>query len=645
VNAPPETAALRALLARFARRLAWLAALRGAARGLLVALLLALAVTAIRARTDVLISTAVALLGAAVGALLALRRPRPVAALVERRAPECRNLVITAAELLRRPQRAAPFIAQRVWSEAGRVLGGLDARVLFPARREIVGLSATAIAWTAALVWFSLHTATPGVARTGAGEGITGALIDNVVVITTPPAYTGRSATTLHNPENISALAGSNIRITASAEAAAVTLETLRGRQPLRAEGGVFTIDLPATADGYIALDPATRNGRPGVRRLIGLTVTQDSAPRVRVTAPGRDLFLPDASRTIAVNVESTDDMGMSALELRYTRASGSGEEIKFTDGSIPLRVERVNTRHWKGSAVLQLSALGLQPGDLIVYRASAGDQRPGAARAESDAYIVEITTPGSTPAAGFSADDEEKYALSQEMVVLKTERLIARAQTLAPESLAYETLRLAAEQRSVRAEFVFMMGGEVAEEVLAAAGLTDLDEEAEAQRENDLAAGRLANRGAVALIQAIRAMSRANSALTEQNLAQALIAEKAAVTHLQRAFSHTRYILRALVQRERLDMSRRLTGELSAQPACASVRRILRWTRARARCATHSRLWPLLLRSAGSTAKRRLASRFSPRACCAKTRQQRTAGRGESAQRCRNRYRRGAHQ
>ena len=565
MNALPDTRALRALLARFARRLTLLAALRGVARGLVAALLLALAVTAIRQRTDLLVSSGLALLGAAAGVLLAVRKKRPVALLVERQAPQCRNLVITAAELLRAPQRTTPFMAQQVWGEATRLLGALDPRGLFPARREVGFLAATSVAWASALVWFALHAATPGVARTGAGEGLTGALIDNVMVVATPPAYTGRAAITLHNPDRIEALQGSRIQITVSAEAAAVTMETLDGRQALRAEDGAYIGELTADADGYIALEPATRAGRPGVRRLIGVNVLADSAPRVRVTAPGRDLFIPDANRAIDVTIESSDDIALSTLELRYTKASGSGEQIKFTDGTIPLVLERTDGRRWKGRAALRLPALDLQPGDLVVYRGAATDQRPGAARAESDSYIVEITTPGSTPAEGFSADDEEKYALSQEMVVLKTERLMARASSLAPDSLAYETLRLAAEQRSVRAEFVFMMGGEVAEEVLAAAGLTDLNEEAEAQRENDLAAGRLANRGTIALVQAIRAMSRANSALTDRNLAQALIEEKTAVTHLQRAFSHTRYILRALVQRERLDLSRRLTGELSA--------------------------------------------------------------------------------
>jgi hypothetical protein len=63
--------------------------------------------------------------------------------------------------------------------------------------------------------------------------------------------------------------------------------------------------------------------------------------------------------------------------------------------------------------------------------------------------------------------------------------------------------------------------------------------------------------------VLAIRSMSRASTALNTGDLTNALTAERAALDQLQRAFSRTRYILRALTQRERLDLSRRLTGVL----------------------------------------------------------------------------------
>jgi hypothetical protein len=148
-------------------------------------------------------------------------------------------------------------------------------------------------------------------------------------------------------------------------------------------------------------------------------------------------------------------------------------------------------------------------------------------------------------------------------MVILKTERLMARSNGMPSDSMLYEARSLAAEQRSVRAEFVFMMGGELAEEV-EQANLGDLNEEAHIEADDEAIAGRLENQGRFALIRAIRAMSRAYAALNEADLTAALAEEKLALDHLQNAFARTRYILRALTEREQIDLSRRLTGSLA---------------------------------------------------------------------------------
>jgi hypothetical protein len=291
--------------------------------------------------------------------------------------------------------------------------------------------------------------------------------------------------------------------------------------------------------------------------------VISDNSPRVRITAPGKDLFLRDAKHTIDLRIEAGDDIGLASLRLRYTKVSGSGERFTFTDGEVPLAVSRTDARAWTAQASWRLDGLGLDVGDLVVYRAVATDHRPGAAPSESDSYIAEILAPGGVAAPGFAIDPNvERYAVSQQMVIVKTERLAARRGSLSAESYADSAKELAAEQRKVRSEFVFMMGGEIADEVGDA--IADLNEEQEAEGESDLLAGRMVNRGRIALLRAIRSMSRAAGALNTADLPPALTHERAALTQLERAFSHTRIILRALTERERLDLSRRMTGALT---------------------------------------------------------------------------------
>jgi hypothetical protein len=563
VNTTANAPALRAFLARALRRVRWLGAAEGAAAGAAIGAVVVLvgagADTWVRASAVLAVA---AIIGIAVRVSVGAMSVRTAALLVEQRAPRCRNVLITAEELLGDAKRTPPRVVERVLHDAERVVSALNVAQLFPHRRALTAL-------VAAGVFGGLSA---GIAAARSSEGPISALrvsgppsIDDITITVSPPAYAELRDTVIGNPARVMALAGSRIRVSVRANATRVVMETATQRDTLAAAAGAFTTELIADADGYIALEPSDDSARAGTRRLIGLTVTPDAAPHVRITVPGRDLFIDNPRRTFDVAVEASDDLALDALRLRYTKVSGSGEQFSFVDGEAPMTMARTDARSWRARGQLKLADLKLEPGDVLVYRGVASDRRPGAPPAESDAFIIEITAPGAIAAEGFAIDDEQdRYAISQQMVILKTQRLIARRDSLSRDAFTTEVLTLAAAQRQVRAEFVFMMGGELAEEVIAAAGITDLNEEAEAAGEDDILAGRLANQGRVALLRAIRSMSRAAAALADADPTRALPAEQTALQHLQQAFARSRYILRALTQRERLDLARRLTGTLA---------------------------------------------------------------------------------
>jgi hypothetical protein len=141
---------------------------------------------------------------------------------------------------------------------------------------------------------------------------------------------------------------------------------------------------------------------------------------------------------------------------------------------------------------------------------------------------------------------------LSQQMLIVKTEKLHATRATMAAEAFTEQARLLGVEQRMVKAEFVFMTGGEVEDEV------------EEATHAHELAEGRLENAAQVELLNAIREMSRAEERLNGGDTARALEFERAALKALQRAFDRRRYLLRTLPERTRIDAGRRLTGELA---------------------------------------------------------------------------------
>jgi hypothetical protein len=112
------------------------------------------------------------------------------------------------------------------------------------------------------------------------------------------------------------------------------------------------------------------------------------------------------------------------------------------------------------------------------------------------------------------------------------------------------ETANIAAEQRAVRANFVFLLGGSVE------------DEEQEAEGSTEILEGRFENQARREVVEAIRLMSLAERGLAAASTSTALPPARAAAQALQRAFGHSRYLLRTLPTRGRIDPSRRLTGD-----------------------------------------------------------------------------------
>lgn len=561
-----DVSLISTFLQRVKARLGAIAAAEGAAIGIALAtlvLLLRWASPFGAAITAVIVSGAI-VAGAAVRYALLGERRRRAARAVEGASPSCHNLVVAAEELMLQPGRVRDSVASLVFHQAAGVVRVLDVRELFPAKRALVWLGSSAGALALVLVVQNTSVASQ---LTGIVSGAGGVpVLSRIDVTVNPPAYAARGAQTLRDPSRIDALSGSTVNITVRSNAATVVMQTLERKDTLKAAGdGTFTGTVVANADGFVAIQPANSTGS-GVRKLIGLSVTPDRAPRVRLTAPGQDMMFPDGNRTLSVHTEADDDIALSSLKLRYTKVSGSGERFTFSEGEVPLQLSRAKDASWTGDVKWNLASLALEPGDMVVYRAVATDKRPGSFPSESDSYIAEIRLVGSDAAAGFAVDpDEERYALSQQMIIMKTERLLAKRKSITAEVFAAEAADIAVEQRRVRAEFVFMMGGEL-EDAPPADGEQDmmmLDETAEAEGEADILDGRGANRGRVALVRAIRFMSNAVTLLNETDVSPALLREKAALKELEQAFSHTRIILRALTQAEKLDMSRRMTGPL----------------------------------------------------------------------------------
>jgi hypothetical protein len=478
------------------------------------------------------IATAELAVAAAVG--LMRRRelaPRSIVRALERAEPASQNVLTTAAELTTGELSAAPRVRARVFADAAAISRTVDTgRALPPTRlRRAVAIASAAWAVVIAVwIWRGASSVAPGSIFGSLATFTPAASPANTAHVTVtiqPPAYTSLPIRTLTDPSEIEAIEGSSAN----------------------AVMGPFATRTLLQKTGYIAI------GDGEARRTIPVVVTPDALPAATIVAPGRDLVLAGGNPRITFEARAADDFGLRALTLQFTKVSGSGEQFEFDEGEIPLAIAREDGRAWRGSASRSIAELSLKEGDTLVYRAVATDSRPGGGTASSAAFFIEISKLGVAAGDAFTLPEEEtRYALSQQMLIIKTERLNHERAANAATDVRDTALNLAVEQRMIRAELVFMLGGEIE------------DEEIEAAQSPELQEGRLQNRGQRDLRAATIAMSQAEKLLTGVDLPAALTAERAAVAALQRAFARGRYILRALGSRTSLDFGRRLTGDVS---------------------------------------------------------------------------------
>jgi hypothetical protein len=557
---PAAASSVAGNLRRISRRLCAVEWMRIASAAIVVGAILFAALTWSGVTSRASASIAIGLAAVAVAWRAAVRRsqwsPAAAAKAIERAAPASRNVVVTAEELLRHPERARHDTQDRVFEHAVRVSEQTPASATVPLNRSMLVAAASVVVAAAIVLGMPSRAATS--LLTSLGSRATGADVAPLTIAATiiPPSYTGEAPRSIENPERIEALEGSLVRL------------SLRGSQgwrvrfgsrplELRTDGQVAIVELPLTQSGYLAIEseaPAGRDQRP----LLPVVVNPDRAPTIRIDAPGKDLLLPNAKPIVSVAASASDDYGLASLDLRYTRISGSGEQFEFQEGTIPLRIARGNDRSWKADAELAIARLGLTPGDSLVYRVVGRDRRPGdAGLASSDTFFVEVAGPGQVALEGFELPpDRERYALSQQMIVLKLERLRARERTIDRATLEQEVANLAAEQRAVRANFIFLTGGTVE------------DEEEEAEHSHEIQEGRLVNTARREIGLAIQHMSHAEQGLAAVNTGAALPPARAAVEALQRAFGRNRYFLRTVPVRSRVDPSRRLSGNLTEAAA-----------------------------------------------------------------------------
>lgn len=397
-----------------------------------------------------------------------------LALLAEERRPELEGYLVTALDAAGSGAAARVFLSRAAERLAGAGAEGVMAgRVAGPARGAATAVVACLVVF--ALVpggarelgerWVRLATdpatgVVIGGARIGGEEpGATG-IFRGLRARVEPPAYTGLPAHEYAGSEPIRAVAGSTLRITAEPPVAATAL-TARvlggGELPVTRSDARLRVDWPLAA-GHRGLALEARAADDVLaRQVLAVTVVPDREPVVELVEPAEDLILATPSGVVPVLARAQDDHGVEDFRLTWILSRGSGESFSFTDGEAAWTAVRREEGALLGEYALDVAAAGLQPGDVIHLRAVARDANTvtGPGTGASVTRLIRVALPDEMDQAstliGFPIEAEQQPILSQRMIILLTERLIARAGSMAPDEFRHESEMIAAQQARLR--------------------------------------------------------------------------------------------------------------------------------------------------------------------------------------------------
>jgi hypothetical protein len=274
-----------------------------------------------------------------------------------------------------------------------------------------------------------------------------------------PPAYTGGRLRTASADEPVQAVAGSVLRITGVVPPGALVSARVLGadESPVERTDDRFLVEHTLTSsDRGIEISALSENVVVA-RRVVPLLVSRDAEPQVELRQPDDDMVLATPSGTIRVEASARDDFGIADFRLTWILSRGSGESFAFTDGGTAWHTVRAEAGARLGTVELDLAALRLQPGDVLHVRAVArdGNTVTGPGEGVSRTRLIRVARRDeqseATTLIGFPLEAEKDPILSQRMIVLLTERLIARAPGLSSDSLRVEADEIAHQQARLR--------------------------------------------------------------------------------------------------------------------------------------------------------------------------------------------------
>jgi hypothetical protein len=202
------------------------------------------------------------------------------------------------------------------------------------------------------------------------------------------PAYTRLPPERIEDGGDVAAVRGTTVvvhaRITRPVRSGALRIDGAAD-VPLATEAdGRLTGSFRVARDGFYHVDLVAADGTPVPGAVpYAIEALEDHPPTVAIERPGRDTKVTSVEE-VTISARASDDYGVGGFELRYSVNGGAEQRVVLTDSTA-----RGASREVRAAHTLFLEELGLKPGDLIAYHASATDG--AGTTASSDIYFLQV--------------------------------------------------------------------------------------------------------------------------------------------------------------------------------------------------------------------------------------------------------------
>jgi hypothetical protein len=347
------------------------------------------------------------------------------------------------------------------------IVGRHDIRGLArPTARHRLLTATAAVAITGSVAIASTSQALRGAGLRSAGavdiDGLpAGSRLNPITARVTAPSYARRATVTMSDPLSISALAGSRIVIEGNGPQAGITASIGSESQSAAAadDGWNLAVTMPRAPAPLILRDRR-------YDRIIVLNPIADNPPTVTLRSPLRDTTLRSPHLNIILSAAAADDIGLAAGYFEYLISTGSGES--FSARTINTRpTDLQGSRTGSLSASLNLAEMNLKEGDVVSIRAIVRDintmSGPGLGTSDTRTFRIarasEYDSMTIDAAAPLPIDSS---AMSQQMLILMTERLVSERKRLPRASLVARSRELGDLEDAMRKKlYVVLFEGE----------------------------------------------------------------------------------------------------------------------------------------------------------------------------------------